>query len=673
MTEGENKTVSTEEERPEGTIPSGENAPAETAAGPASIPAVEKEAHQGMPADRGDAGQEPADPSEPERAVSPEGTGPIAGAEEPTAQGETIPEAAETPVPSVEERVYPEEVPGVPVQPQEGAEGASWQQAAPAPGYVPGYMPQTDHVQPAAPFAGTPVTPVYVPQGGPGYPLYGEAQNTAGVPVQQPMQSGYPYPQTGYGQQPGYGAPVYQPGQPAPQQSYYAPPQYGAPQWGYAQQPGQPPYPPYGQVPPKKKMSTGLKVFIWIASILAAVAIFGFGGYLIYNAANGNPSQSFNGMPDDWSQLPDNGGDYRFPMPQEPDEDDDVPDFDDGVTPPDTDEPLPDVDVTPNNEGITIHQAPGGEELSAQQVYEKVVKSTVTVAVTLEQSGVEHDSTGTGIIATSDGYMITNAHVVLNSKSSRVKITTCDGQEYDAVVVGMDRTTDLAVLKTNDHNFTPAEFGDAGELVIGDSVIAIGNPGGAKFSGSMTGGYVSGLDRAVGKYSENGMTFLQTDAAINPGNSGGPLVNMYGQVVGINSSKIITEGYEGMGFAIPVSKAQPIINELLSGGYVKGRVRLGITGSDVSEAMYTFGGMPQGFMIIEIGEDSAFAGTEAKEGDIITAIDGEEVANLDEISNLLLKYAPGDKITVTLYRSGGSGREIDVEIVLLEDKGETQK
>ncbi len=457
-------------------------------------------------------------------------------------------------------------------------------------------------------------------------------------------------------------APVYypQPVQPVQPTGAVPQPSYYAPQWGYAQQPAA-----YGAAarPPKKKMSTGLKVFIWIASILATVAIFTFAGYLAYHAANGQNSNLLPG---------ENDPGYHLPIPQIPDGEDDIPDFDDGVTPPDSDEPLPEVDVTPNNEGITIHEAPEGEELTAQEVYQRVVKSTVTVAVTLERSGVEQTGTGTGIIATSDGYIITNAHVVMNSKSSRVKITTYDGQEYDAVVVGMDRTTDLAVLKTNDYDFTPAEFGDAGELDIGDSVIAIGNPGGAKFSGSMTGGYVSGLDRAVGKYSENGMTFLQTDAAINPGNSGGPLVNMYGQVVGINSSKIITDGYEGMGFAIPVSKAQPILNQLMSGGYVKGRVRLGITGMDTEGSMYSFSGMPNGFMISEIGEDSAFTGTEAQVGDIITAIDGETVENLDEISNLLLKYAPGDKITVTLYRMSG-GKEIDVEITLLEDKGETQK
>ncbi len=474
--------------------------------------------------------------------------------------------------------------------------------------------------------------------------------------------------------------PVFQPQGPVqppfPPQTGYYPPQPGP---AYVQAPGA----LYGMpfyYPPKKKLPTGLKVFIWIASVLAAAAILGFGAFVAYSAVNaasggGNPNFPFS------EYLPRGDEESPFPFPEIPGRgEDDTPKFDDGVVPPDDEEDdsnRPQVDVTPNTEGITIEKQPQGQPLSAKEVYGRVIKSTVTVSASLERNGQEGTSTGTGIIATSDGYIITNAHVVLNSKNASVKITTNDGTEYDAVVVGVDRTTDVGILKTNDFNFTPAEFGDAEELSIGDQVVAIGNPGGAKFSGSMTGGLISGLHREVGKYSENGMTYIQTDAAINPGNSGGPLVNMYGQVVGINSSKIITEGYEGMGFAIPVSEAKDIIDQLLSGGYVKGRVRLGITGSDVTAAMAAIYGAPQGFLIAQINEDSAFTGTEAQEGDIITGIDGETVQNLSEISNLLLKYAPGDTITVTLYHPAGSvgdsQRTYDVTITLLEDKGETQE
>ena len=431
---------------------------------------------------------------------------------------------------------------------------------------------------------------------------------------------------------------------------------------GWYPMPAQGPAQPAPQ-PPWKKMGLGLKVFLWMASALAAGAIVGFIAFAVYAGVTGGSAAALpgEGLPSFSESQPDSSQ-------EEPGESQDGSASQAEIE-------LPEVDVTPNEEGLTIHEKPEGDALDAQEVYNRVVQSTV--AITVSRTGEETDSSGTGIIATSDGYIITNAHVVLNTKSVLVTVTTYDGQQYDAVVVGMDRTTDLAVIKTNDYGFTPAEFGDSDQLTIGEWVVAIGNPGGERFASSLTRGIVSGLDRAVERYSEEGMTYIQTDAAINPGNSGGPLVNMYGQVVGINSSKIITDGYEGMGFAIPVSKAKDIIDQLLSGGYVEGRVRLGISGYDLGEAEASFYGVPRGFMIASIDEDSSFAGTEAQVNDIITAIDGEPVEDLQDISNLLLRYSPGDEITVTLYRlpenSLQGGEELEVTITLLEDKGETQK
>ena len=483
-------------------------------------------------------------------------------------------------------------------------------------------------------------------------PIPGESQQ--GAPQSGVPAGGQPYPpqpwQGWY-----YGAPPQAPYAPPPAPGGY----YPYAQGGYPPQPGQPWYgQPAGQPPkpPRKKMSRGLKVFLWIASALTVGVVLGFAGFVVSWAVAG----------------PQQGGSLVETLPEESQPDSSQEGQDTAEAP---EIELPDVDVTPNEEGITIHEKPEGEALDAQEVYNQVVKSTV--AITASRTGETTDSSGTGIIATSDGYIITNAHVVLNTKSVLVTVTTYDGQQYDAVVVGMDRTTDLAIIKTNDYGFTPAQFGDSDQLSIGEWVVAIGNPGGERFASSLTRGIISGLDRAVERYSEDGMTFIQTDAAINPGNSGGPLVNMYGQVVGINSSKIITDGYEGMGFAIPVSKAKDIIDQLLSGGYVEGRVRLGITGSDISATQAAFYGVPRGFMIVSIDEDSAFAGTEAQPEDIITAIDGETVEELQDISNLLLRYSPGDQVTVTLYRPPvngmGEGEELEVTITLLEDKGETQR
>ncbi len=526
-------------------------------------------------------------------------------------------------------------------------------------------------VEPNPPEPVEPVMPP-APEAYPEYPAYGQP---AQPPVQPPQwQQPYRQPQAYQPYQPAY--------QPYPQQIGYPVEQQNTQQQPYVQQPVQPypqqwqqqPYAPYPGAyapppPPRRKMSTGAKVFLWIAGILAVAAVVGAAFYLVLSAGSSpspdrNPIFGYN-KPFDGYDDEDKGGeeDDEEPAPTE--------------EPPQEEPERPKVDVTPNTEGITISPRPSGNTLDAEEVYNRIVTSTVTVSAKLTQEGGKTgESTGTGIIATSDGYIITNSHVVLNSRSAVVTVTTFDGLEYEAVVVGVDRTTDLAVLKTNDHNFVPAEFGDAGELSVGEWVLAIGNPGGARFSSSLTRGIISGLDREVGKYSEEGMTYIQTDAAINPGNSGGPLVNMYGQVVGINSSKIVTEGYEGMGFAIPVSRAQPIINNLLSDGYIKGRTRLGIMCMEIGADMSQMYGIPRGLQITDFNEDCTLAGTEAQPGDIITAIEGETVESLRDVSNLLLRYAPGDQVTLTLYRPaaafGQKGRELEVEITLLEDKGETQ-
>ena len=610
---------------------------------------------------------------------------------------ESFPQEAQDPQPIETQAVAPAEVsetaaPGVEAVPQEGTA----QDAAPtevsetvAPGVE--AAPQEGTAQAAAPAE---VSETAAPTVG-AAPLQGAPQQ--GAPWGWPGPWGWqpaPPPVQGVPQAQGW-APW--PGQ--PYQGQVCPPYQGQPWNGQQPAPYAPPGPwgPYpvpqgvpsqgGQpqgVPPqapgatpewqpapqeKKKLPLALKVFLWVASVLAAGAILGFAVYLGYSASTGTGLFREDGLP----ELPYESSSPYEDMPYE--EDDPLPQEDMPYEEGEEEEelpPQPDVDVTPNNEGLLIQGKPQGDALSAQEVYDKVSQSTVTVEVRWDPSSENPDSSATGIIATSDGYIITNAHVVLNSKSVYVTVTTYDGQAYDAVVVGMDRTTDLAVLKTNDHGFTPAEFGDAEELSIGEWVVAIGNPGGERFSGSMTRGIVSGLDREVGEYSENGMTYIQTDAAVNPGNSGGPLVNLYGQVVGINSSKIVTEHYEGMGFAIPVSKAKDIIDQLLSGGYVEGRVRLGITGTDVSEMQSMVEHIPQGFQIVSIDEDSAFAGTGAQVGDVITGLDGEEVEDLAEISNLLLRYQPGDQVTITLYRPE-EDTTLEVEITLLADKGETQE
>ena len=367
--------------------------------------------------------------------------------------------------------------------------------------------------------------------------------------------------------------------QPEPQNIPPAPPAYGMP-------PQQPyPYPPlmpnaYPQPPVKKKMPLGLKILIIVMVVLFAGSIIGFAVYGALNAVNSFSSfEDFDYFPDEYGDLLPEEGDGEEAEEAEGSED---------VT-----LDIPDIEVIPNTDGITLNRQPSGSEMDITDIYNKVIPSTVLV-ITTSESGSD---TGTGIIATEDGYIITNSHVVLNTRNVQVEVKTSDGELHEAVVVGYDKTTDLAVLKIEGSSFTPAEFGDSDDLSMGQWVLAIGNPGGEQFSGSITRGIISGLDRSVGSYSSNGMTYIQTDAAINPGNSGGPLVNLYGQVVGINSAKIVSDQYEGMGFAIPITGAKEIVDDLLSGGYVEGRVRFGIRGIAVSD-MLTSSAIPDGFLIM---------------------------------------------------------------------------
>ena len=401
-------------------------------------------------------------------------------------------------------------------------------------------------------------------------------------------------------------------------------------------------------------MSRGLKVFLWIASALTVGVVLGFAGFVVSWAVAG----------------PQQGGSLVETLPEES-QPDSSQEGQDAAGAPEIE--LPDVDVTPNEEGITIHEKPEGEALDAQEVYNQVVKSTV--AITASRTGETTDSSGTGIIATSDGYIITNAHVVLNTKSVLVTVTTYDGQQYDAVVVGMDRTTDLAIIKTNDYGFTPAQFGDSDQLSIGEWVVAIGNPGGERFASSLTRGIISGLDRAVERYSEDGMTFIQTDAAINPGNSGGPLVNMYGQVVGINAAKITTTEIEGICFAIPTNIAKDVINDIVKNGYVSDRVRLGVTIRGLSSYEAEMYNVPQGLVIVGFSSDSEIPSKGAEIGDIITAINGVNTTSSNTLYNELEKFKAGEKVKLTIYRQASGSqraRTFEIEVTLLEDRGETQ-
>lgn len=308
---------------------------------------------------------------------------------------------------------------------------------------------------------------------------------------------------------------------------------------------------------------------------------------------------------------------------------------------------------------------------TAAKASEKVSDSVVGILCYSDDAPDQADTTtassqGSGIIFSQDGYVITNAHVIGNSKTAyAIRVVTSDGKEYKAGVVGYDSRTDIAVLKMDDaKGLTPATFGDSSQLEVGQDIIVVGNPGGLDYQNTTTKGVISALDR---KLSTSSLTkYIQTDAAINPGNSGGPLVNYYGQVVGITTSKIVSETYEGMGFAIPSQTVKSIVDTLVKNGYVEGRVKIGISGIAVTSDQASNYNIPQGIYVQSIVSGGPCDGTSLKEGDIITEVDDETITSFADVYAILETHKPGDKIKVKYYSSSSGDGE--VEITLQEDK-----
>ena len=289
---------------------------------------------------------------------------------------------------------------------------------------------------------------------------------------------------------------------------------------------------------------------------------------------------------------------------------------------------------------------------TTQTAYDSVSESVVTVELyqdKISDNTSDLKGSGTGTIITADGYIVTNAHVVGNSRRYAVKITLNSGKTYQAKVVGYDTWTDLAVLKIDAKGLKPVTFGDPDLIEIGQDVIAVGSPGGEKFKNSLTKGIVSAVDRelSINKY----VKYIQSDAAISPGNSGGPLCNIYGQVIGINTAKTTATNYEAMTFSIPSDTVKEIVSDLMRYGYVRGRARIGFSGSEISTEEQYYYGYPAGIVISDIDSKGAFAGVDIKEGDIVTSLDGEEVTSFQDIYAVLNQHKSGDKIKITLSRA----------------------
>ncbi|MGE5613785.1 MAG: S1C family serine protease [Bacillota bacterium] len=277
---------------------------------------------------------------------------------------------------------------------------------------------------------------------------------------------------------------------------------------------------------------------------------------------------------------------------------------------------------------------------------------------------------GSGIIISSDGYILTNYHVVSyadpkNNISGRkiLEVFLPDGREANAVFVGGDSKTDLALIKIDLKNLPVAELGDSSKLEVGELAVAIGNPLGMEFAGSVTVGVISALNRTV-DMGDKTLNLIQTDAAINQGNSGGALLNSKGQVVGINSAKISTSGVEGLGFAIPINDAKPVIEQLKKYGYVRGRPFIGISGEEVSSVYTAYYGWPKGIYITNVTRGSGAEKAGIRAGDILVSLGGVAVETMKDLDNAKSKYKPGDSVTVKIYRSG---KEISLKLTFGEE------
>lgn len=305
-----------------------------------------------------------------------------------------------------------------------------------------------------------------------------------------------------------------------------------------------------------------------------------------------------------------------------------------------------------------------GSSMTVQQITAKAQDSVVEIKTESVQADAwmqqyVTQGAGSGVIIKSNGYIITNNHVI--DGAGKITVTTSDKRSYNAKLVGTDPDTDVAVLKINAKNLTAAVMGNSNQLNVGDLAVAIGNPLG-ELGGTVTAGIISALDRSISIDGKT-MSLLQTDTSINPGNSGGGLFNQYGQLVGIVVAKSSGSDVEGLGFAIPVNRAASVAEQLMKGGYVKGKPFTGMSYVDMSQQNQSqsledfFGNSPQHSMgSIYIQEVSGINAKKAgfRAGDLVYSIDGKEIDSIDTLSSIITSHKVGDTITYIVLRDGQS-------------------
>ena len=296
-------------------------------------------------------------------------------------------------------------------------------------------------------------------------------------------------------------------------------------------------------------------------------------------------------------------------------------------------------------------------------VYEKNIPSVVSISCELPRGS----SAGTGVVLSRDGYIVTNAHVV--EDAIQVTVLLSDNRIFEAVIVGTDEVSDLAVLHIDAEDLIPAKFGDSSSLQVGEAVVAIGDPLGIEFRGTMTDGIISAINRDMTLEGRT-MTLIQTNAALNSGNSGGPLINRHGLVIGINTMKISAfvdkAGVEGLGFAIPSATVKDIVSQIIENGYVSGRPTLDLSCESLSMFYRYYYGLPEGMYVTEVTPGGAAAKLGITTGDIILELDGVQTTSMEALNSALYAHEAGDKVDIIIYRGG---KKYASTITLGEDRG----
>lgn len=307
-------------------------------------------------------------------------------------------------------------------------------------------------------------------------------------------------------------------------------------------------------------------------------------------------------------------------------------------------------------------------ELSTEEIAKRVGPSIVGISCTTQTQsyfGVQTGtSSGSGIIISADGNIMTNYHVISGGTNIKVKLNT--GNEYDATVIGGDEKTDVAVIKIKaNEELHVATLGNSDEVEVGSKAVAIGNPLASELFGTVTQGVISGVNRTI-TVGQREMNLIQTDAAISPGNSGGALINKYGEVIGINSVKLVSDNAEGLGFAIPINEASTIVKDLIDYGYVKGRPVIGVSVREITKELAYYNNLltDHGLYIMSVSEGSSAEKAGLVRGDIIVKFDGKTVNSSTEMNKLRDKHKAGDTVSITFMRGT---QEKTVNLTLSED------